>query len=188
MQKYFPLDTLGGGFFAARRLLAIANYTYTKSKITADATCVPNVLNQTLAGCQAGFGPANLQFRDGAPLTGQSDHLVNLQLGIEDTDKLSQLTVLFNYASKRVTNRGPAYLSGVGFQPDIVEKPGIRLDVVARQEITLPFGHRIEVKAEARNLTRTKFQEFQTFDTGAKVFANRYVQGRIFSLGVSTSF
>ena len=27
---------------------------------------------------------ANLLFRDGAPLTGQSDHLVNLQIGIED--------------------------------------------------------------------------------------------------------
>ncbi|WP_164079380.1 hypothetical protein, partial [Stenotrophomonas maltophilia] len=65
--------------------------------------------------------------------TGQSDHLVNLQLGIEDTQSLSQLTFLFNYASDRVTNRGPSNLSGNGFQPDIVERPGIRFDIVARQ-------------------------------------------------------
>ena len=188
LQKYFALDRLGGDVFATRRLLAIANYTYTKSKITADDTCVPNVLNQTLGGCPTGFGPASLQFRDGAALTGQSDHLVNLQLGIEDTARLSQITVLFNYASERVTNRGPANLSGVGFQPDIIERPGIRLDVVARQAITLPFGRVVEIKAEARNLTRTKFQELQTFDNGAKVFANRYTQGRVFSLGVATTF
>jgi TonB-dependent receptor len=187
LQKYFPLDRLGGDFFATRRLLFIANYTYTQSSITADATCVPNVLTQTLGGCPAGFGPASLQFRDGAPLTGQSDHLVNVQLGIEDTSALSQLTVLFNYASDRVTNRGPANLSGVGFQPDIIERPGIRLDVVARQGFEIAGG-RWELKAEARNLTRTRFQERQTFANGNQVFANRYIQGRVFSLGLSTTF
>ena len=172
---------------ASYRLLALANYTYTKSSITADATCVPNVLNQTFAGCPAGFGPANLQFRDGAPLTGQSDHLVNVQLGIEDTESTSALTFLFNYASERVTNRGPSFLSGVGFQPDIIEKPGVRFDIVGRQGIEV-LGGRFEIKAEARNLTRTRFSESQTFENGARVFANRYRQGRIFSLGISAAF
>ena len=51
----------------------------------------------------------------------------------ESTAALSQITLLFNYASNRVTNRGPSNLSGTGFQPDIVEVPGIRLDLVARQ-------------------------------------------------------
>ena len=188
LQKYFPLFGLGE-FFATRRLLAIANYTYTKSSITASSACVPNAQDPlrttAISGCQLGFGPASSFFRDGAPLTGQSDHLVNLQLGIEDTANLSQLTVLFNYASDRVTNRGPVQ-SG-GFLPDIIEKPGIRLDVVGRQGITIG-GKRIEVKAEARNLTRTRFQEVQTFSNGAQVFTNRYRQGRIFSLGVSATF
>ena len=186
VQKYFPLDTLGG-FFATRRAVVIANYTYTHSEITADASCVPNVLNQTLGGCPTGFGPANLQFRDGAPLTGQSDHLVNLQLGIEDTQQLSQLTVLFNYASDRVTNRGPSLLSGVGFQPDIVERPGIRLDVVARQGFELAGG-KFELKLEARNLTKTRFNERQTFDNGNVVYINRYNVGQVFSIGLSTTF
>jgi len=187
MQKYFPLDTLGGSFFSTRRALVIANYTYTHSEITADASCVPNVLNQTLGGCATGFGPASLQFRDGAPLTGQSDHLVNLQLGLEDTQSLSQFTVLFNYASDRVTNRGPSNLSGNGFQPDIIERPGIRLDIVARQGFEIGGG-KFELKLEGRNLTRTRFSESQTFSNGAVVFINRYNQGRIFSLGLSTTF
>ena len=188
VQKYFPLDTLfGGDIFATRRLLVLANYTYTKSKITADASCVPNVLNQTLGGCPTGFGPASLQFRDGAPLTGQSDHLVNVQLGIEDSAALSQITLLFNYASNRVTNRGPSNLSGVGFQPDIIERPGIRLDLVARQGVEFA-GARFEIKAEARNLTRTRFRESQTFPSGNEVLINRYDQGRVFSLGLSATF
>ena len=187
VQKYFPLEWIGGDFFASRRLVVIANYTYTHSKITADGSCVPNVLNQTLGGCAAGFGPASLQFRDGAPLTGQSDHLVNLQLGIEDTDRLSQLTFLLNYASDRVTNRGPSNLSGQGFQPDIVEHPGFRFDIVARQGFEIGGG-KFELKFEGRNLTRTRFNESQTFANGNVVYINRYEQGRVFTLGVSATF
>ncbi|MGN8000575.1 TonB-dependent receptor domain-containing protein [Sphingomonas sp. 22176] len=187
VQKYIPLEGLKGAFFATRRITAIANYTYTHSAITADGSCAPNVLNQTIGSCPAGFGPASLQFRDGAPLTGQSDHLVNLQLSLEDTSRLSQLTFLFNYASDRVTNRGPSNLSGTGFQPDVIERPGVRFDIVGRQGFGIR-GAQFELKLEARNLTRTRFSERQTFDSGKIVYANRYVQGRIFSIGLSTTF
>ncbi|MDR6126887.1 outer membrane receptor protein involved in Fe transport [Sphingomonas sp. SORGH_AS802] len=186
VQKYVPLTALGG-LFETRRAVIIANYTYTQSKITANAQCVPSVLGVQIAPCGPGFAPANVQFRNGAPLTGQSDHLVNLQLGVEDTDSLSAITLLFNYASNRVTNRGPSYLSGTGFQPDIIERPGIRLDLVARQGVEA-FGGQFEIKAEARNLTGTRYQERQDFETGNTVFINRYRQGRIFTLGASVTF
>ena len=119
-------------------------------------------------------------FRDGAPLTGQSDHLVNLQLGIEDTDKLSQYTVLFTYASKRVTSRGAS------LQPDLIEKPGIQLDFVARESVKIA-GKDFDVKVEARNITGTKYQELQENSTN-KVFYNRYNVGTTVSLGVSLTF
>jgi TonB-dependent receptor len=186
MQKYVPLDFINDGW-AGKRLVVIANYTYTQSKITANSQCVPSVLGVTLGGCGDGFAPANLQFRDGAPLTGQSDHLVNLQLGYEDKENEMQATFLFNYASNRVTNRGPSLLTGVGFQPDIIEKPGIRLDFVARQTVDF-LGQRVELKGEARNLTGTKYQEFQTFADGQRVFINRYNQGRLLTLGASITF
>ena len=189
-QKYVPLDFISDDW-AGKRLVLIANYTYTQSKITADSQCVPNVLaspseSQGLGGCAGGFAPANLQFRDGAPLTGQSDHLVNLQLGYEDKDNETQATLLFNYASERVTNRGPSLLSGDGFQPDIIERPGIRLDFVARQTVDF-LGTRVELKGEVRNLTGTKYQEFQTFED-RRVFINRFEQGRMFTLGASVTF
>ncbi len=188
-QKYIPLESLGN-FFATRRLLLLANYTYTQSQITADDSCVPNPAaalgSPGIGGCAAGFGRANLLFRDGAPLTGQSDHLVNVQVGLEDTANLSQVTLLFNYASDRVTNRGPSNLSGQGFQPDIVERPGIRLDLVARQGFEVA-GANLEVKAEARNLTGTRYSESQNFG-GNPVYINRYDLGRMFSLGITAQF
>jgi outer membrane receptor protein involved in Fe transport len=189
LQKYFDLSGLGE-LFATRRALFIANYTYTKSSIVSNNECVPNPASSAnspgLGGCQPGFGRAASLFRDGAALTGQSDHLVNVQVGIDDRESLSQVTLLFNYASDRVTNRGPAQFEG-GFQPDIIERPGIRLDLVARQGFEVA-GSKLEIKAEARNLTRTRFSEGQTFANGNQVFINRYNLGRVFTLGVSATF
>ena len=186
-QKYIRLDGLGSAL-AGTRAVVIANYTYTQSKITADNTCVPGVLEgTTLGNCPTNFAPANRLFRDGAPLTGQSDHLVNLQLGFEDQDNGSQVTALFNYASPRVTNRGPSLLSGTGFQPDIIEKPGIRVDLVARQT-TQFLGQTVEIKAEGRNLTGTSYQEYQDFAGGNRVSINTYRLGRVFTLGASVTF
>jgi len=181
-QKYFPLDgVFGGEFFATRRAVLVANYTYTNSEIEAGtqlvADPVPTIGNPRLV-------QANQILRDGAKLTGQSDHLVNLQLGLEDTDRLSQYTILFSYASNRVTNRGPV-AEGVRL-PDLFERPGIRLDLVAREAVKLA-GREFIIKAEARNLTGTDYREFQTFDSG-RLFINRWDLGRLYSLSVTTRF
>lgn len=178
IQKHIPLEWLGGGFFASRRIVVVANYTYTQSSITADDTLVASPI-QNGSGVPV-IVASNLLFQDGAPMIGQSDHLVNLQLGIEDTDSLSQLTVLFSYASDRVTNRGANLL------PDIIEQPGIRLDVVARQGIKV-LGVEFELKLEGRNLTGTRYREFQQFENST-VEINRYRLGRVFSAGLSARF
>jgi TonB-dependent receptor len=173
VQKYLPLDTLSDSpFWQSRRLVLIGNYTYTKSEIKVgdgDTTVINGVVQDA----------ANFFF-DGAPLTGQSDHLVNFQIGLEDQDKLSQQTLLLTYASPRVTSRGP---SG---QPDLKEKPGIQLDFVARQGINL-LNKEIELKFEARNLTGRKYQEVQTSGDN-RIYFNRYKLGRTFSLSASIKF
>ncbi|PZQ24478.1 MAG: TonB-dependent receptor [Sphingopyxis macrogoltabida] len=173
LQKYVPLDTVGDSpFWQSRRLVLIGNYTYTSSEIRVrdgDTTVINGVVQD-----------AGNFFFDGAPLTGQSDHLVNLQIGLEDQDKLSQQTLLLTYASPRVTSRGP---SG---QPDLREKPGIQLDFVARQGLTL-LGKEIELKFEARNLTGRDYKEVQEAGDN-RIFFNRYKLGRTFSLSASVKF
>ncbi|MEQ8311531.1 MAG: TonB-dependent receptor [Sphingopyxis sp.] len=173
VQKYVPLDTMSDApFWQSRRLVFIGNYTYTKSEIkvgAGDTTVINGVVQD-----------ASNFFIDGAPMTGQSDHLVNVQIGLEDQDKLSQQTFLITYASPRVTSRGP---SG---QPDLKEKPGISVDFVARQGINL-LNKEIELKLEARNLTGRTYKEVQEAGDN-RIFFNRYKLGRTFSLSASLKF
>lgn len=171
VQKYFPLGGWGG-LFTDRRIVAIGNYTFTKSEMRVSEGDVTVINGTTLA--------ASDFFFDKAPLTGQSDHLVNLQLGLEKTSGLSQQTLLLSYASKRVTQRGPS------LQPDIFEYPGIQLDFVAREGVQM-FGREVELKFEARNLLDTKFKEYQENDQ-SRVFFNRYEVGRTFNIGAKVTF
>lgn len=179
LQKYFSLsDWLKGSFFDSRRLVLIGNYTYTQSKIEVGATdtTLPYSFNPS-----NGSPPlASDYFIDGTPLTGQSDHIVNVQIGLEDTEHLSQQTLLLTYASPRVTSRGP------NLEPDIKEHPGFRLDFVVRQGFPL-MGADAELKLEARNLTGQKYKEFQQLGI-MKVFYNLYDLGRTFSASLNVKF
>ncbi|WP_394731193.1 TonB-dependent receptor domain-containing protein [Altererythrobacter sp. GH1-8] len=161
-----------GGFFETKRLLLIGNYTYTQSDIAVaegDTTLIPG----------SGVTVASQLFVDGAPLTGQSDHLVNLQIGLEDTEKLQQLTLLLNYASKRVTSRG--------FQrPDVVEDPGLTIDFVARSAINL-FGRPFEIDFEVRNIFGRDNFEYQS-NSENRIEINSYRVGTSVSFGISTEF
>jgi len=176
VQKYFDASALSGSdFFASRRIVAIANYTYTKSKLKVGP-------DDTVAVFSATSTIASDYFRNGAALTGQSDHLVNLQLGLEDTNGLSQQTLIMSYASKRVTSRGIANQG----QPDVYEHPGFNLDFVARQGVDLA-GRAFDVKFEARNLTNHKYRELQSNGTNTVIY-NGYNNGITVNLSLSTTF
>jgi len=177
VQKYVDLSNLSSSdFFATRRLVLVANYTYTKSELKVQASDKTSFFG-------AFSTKATDYFQNGAPLTGQSDHIVNFQAGIEDTDKLSQLTFLFTYSSDRVTSRG---INGTPPQPDVVERPGFRLDLVGRQGIKIA-GQEADLKVELRNLTRTKYNEFQQSGNN-RVIYNQYDPGMSASIGLSFNF
>jgi len=173
LRKYFGLESLGNGF-ATRRIAVIGNYTYTDSRIkvregdtTISFTSQPNEIDASLV-----FDTSRK-----LPLTGQSRHLVNLQLSLEDTERLSQQSILLTYASRRVTNRGP------NLTPDFIERPGIQLDVVLRQGVVFA-GREIEFKAEGRNLLGTDYKESQTLND-SRLIINSYDVGRAFSLSAT---
>ncbi|WP_271438271.1 TonB-dependent receptor domain-containing protein [Pontixanthobacter luteolus] len=166
-----------GGWFDSKQIVLVTNYTYTQSELNVDAGDTTRIFT---AGVGAIDSDADLFFNDGDPLTGQSDHLVNMQLSLEDEDILQQFTVLVNYASERVTRRGTAGL------PDIVEDPGFTLDFVARQELKL-FKQPLELKFEARNILGRGNFEYQS--TGSeRIEINSYDVGTSFSFSVSAEF
>ncbi|HWK49795.1 MAG TPA: TonB-dependent receptor [Steroidobacter sp.] len=174
VQKYFPLDDLfANEFLGSRRVVAIGNYTYTDSKLNVDAGDKVQVF-------PSGTRDAINYFLDGSPLTGQSDHLVNLQFGLESPNRLSQQTILLSYASDRVTSRGGSGL------PDIYESPGLRVDFVAREAVNL-FNTELEAKLEIRNIFGRDYREFQERGSN-RVFYNRYDIGTTFSASLTMSF
>jgi TonB-dependent receptor len=173
VQKYFSIAD--EGFFANRRIVAIGNYTFTDSKLKVNA-------GDTTIPVQGGGAetPATDLFRNGAPLTGQSDHIVNLQLGLARDDKVSEQTILLTYASDRVTQRGP------GDTPDLVERPGILLDFVWREEVQMGAVP-MELKFQVRNILGTEYRESQSLGDSV-IFNNRFDVGTTFSLGLTAKF
>ncbi|APE27859.1 TonB-dependent receptor domain-containing protein [Aurantiacibacter gangjinensis] len=170
----YTFDLVGlGGFFSTKDLLLIGNYTYTDSEITVG----PDDITRLFPG---GDTPASNLFQDGVPLTGQSDHLANFQVTLEDIDQLQQITFLLAYASERVTSRGTSGL------PDIVEDPGITFDIVARQGFELG-GTEMEFKLEARNIFGQRNEEFQT-DGVNRAEINTFDRGTELAASISVTF
>ena len=164
-------------FFADKRFLTALNYTYSKSELQVEAG------DQVFPLASAGQPrPALELLRDGQPLQGQSEHLLNLQLGweSEDEDTGSQATFLVTYVSDRVSARGRPG------QPDFIESPGLRLDFTFRKGFEVA-GRVIRVGFEARNLSGENFEEFQELGDD-RIDLNTYEVGRSVSFSVSTTF
>ena len=178
VQKYFDLSGLGGedSWFAERRFVVSGNYTYTRSKLKVSP-------GSSTAVFGASSTIATDFFRDGSPLTGQSDHIANLQLGFEQPGRLSQQTLLLSYASNRVVSRG---LNGSVPQPDVIERPGLRIDFVVREAMDF-MGKEVELKFEARNITGRRHEEFQQSGSN-RVDINTYDVGTTLALSASVKF
>ncbi len=166
-----------GGFFSTKQLLVIANYTYTQSniKVGPDDTTIDDIGTVRFA--------TNF-FQDGLRLTGQSDHLANLQLSLDDTERLQQFTLLVAYGSQRVTSRAAGRAGNR--LPDVVEEPGVQFDAVFRQGFKF-LGSEAALKLEARNIFGRRNQEFQ--DDGTTRFEiNTFDLGTTFAGSLSLTF
>jgi outer membrane receptor protein involved in Fe transport len=174
-KKYFEFPDLPYGWLASKRWLAQANYTFTNSEVLVEDG--DEVITQNSLGVAQ---PASFYIVDGSRLQGQSDHLANLQLCFEDDANRTQATLLVTYASERISARGRPG------EPDIVQEPGVNLDLVVRQGLTL-LGREFTASLEARNLLGEDFEEFQEAGSG-RVDINRYDVGTSVSLGLSARF
>jgi TonB-dependent receptor len=168
--KFWGLPALG-----AYRVVTSGNYTYSKSSLKVDEGAV-TILNDT-----RGERPASEVFNDGDRMTGQSTHLINVQAGIENTQRLQQATLLLNYSSPRVTSRGQ--ILGQARLNDIIEKPGLSLDLVLRQGMKL-MGREAEFNVKVRNILQNDYEEYQQVGDD-RIFINKYDQGTSVSFGAS---
>ncbi|WP_066552456.1 TonB-dependent receptor domain-containing protein [Croceicoccus bisphenolivorans] len=168
-QYGIPLN--GTGFLEYKDFVIYANYTYSQSSIKFDE-------GDILILADAVSDVDNF-FDVGDPMTGQSDHVANLQFGLEDSEETGQYTFLLNYASKRVTRRD--------FNaPAIIEYPGLTVDFVARQAADF-MGVPVELEFEARNIFGRDNLEYQK-NGEYRVDNNVFEVGPSFSLGISMEF
>ncbi|MEH6664937.1 MAG: TonB-dependent receptor [Brevundimonas sp.] len=173
VKKYFD-SPMTGAFWDGKRWLVQANYTWIQSELRVEAG--DEVFPLSSGGVAQS---ATNFFTDGARMTGQSEHLANLQFGWEDDVVGSQATVLVSYASERSSARGRPG------EPDLVQEPGVMLDFVYRRDFN-SWGRDFTFGLELRNLLDTEYQEYQ--ELGQRVDINRYDLGTSGSISLSTSF
>lgn len=176
-KKYFAPEfrLLGDG-----RLYFATNYTWTSSEVNADEgdTVIPPGFNGVPQDARSFV-------RDGTRMQGQSDHIGNLQFGVENDSADFRATLIANYVSERISVRGRAG------QPDYMEDPGVTLDFVMRKGLDMgSFGWNTlkpSLSFSARNLLNTKHEEYQERD-GARVDLYTYKPGISWDVSLSLAF
>lgn len=172
-KKYFD-PGFAADWWSGNRLYLATNYTWTQSEVNAgeDDTVQPYGFATPVA--------ARLFVQDGSELQGQSEHIANLQFGVENEDKGLQATLIANYVSERISARGRPG------QPAYMEDPGLSLDFVLRK--TMRFGDTpVTLGLSARNILDTEYHEYQE-RAGQKIHLNRYDPGVSWSASISVEF
>ncbi len=125
--------------------------------------------------------PASVFGLDGSAMQGTPENIVNLQFGVEDDN--TQLTLLLGWVDTRILQRG--FGAGGGL-PDIVEEPGVSVDLVFRRNFTFA-GTSFTLGVSGRNLLNEQHREYQESNVG-DLEVNTYDRGRSFSASLTTRF
>lgn len=169
---------ISNAWFDAREWLFSANYTYTSSEVQAqDGDLVFDPISRSRRDA-ALFG------LDGSDLQGTPQNILNMQFGWESD--VDQLTLLLGWVDDRILQRG--FGIGAAALPDVIEEPGVQLDLVFNRTLTLG-GRDVELGLKGRNLLGTKHSEYQMTqgDVGRTEF-NTYERGTTISASLSTTF
>ena len=189
-EKKFNLGDFGffGDKWGGKDLVVRSNYTYADSTVSADGHVLivtPPAGNSTVftpVGGVDGISASGI-YVDGRKLQGQSDHLANLQIGIEDYDKGYEATILVNYSSGRIRSVGG---SAGRIIPDINEQLPITMDFVFNYDFELRGGD-YELGFKFQNILGDKYEATQTYD-GNAVVIDDYDLGTTFSASLKRRF
>lgn len=164
-------------FFTDRDGIFSINYTYTKSEVSSGAgDTIVNPLSYQVQD-------ASLYNLDGKQLQGTPENILNVQLGWESDNE--QLTLLVGWVDERILQRGID--SGAGSLPDVIEDPGIQLDIVYNRDITVA-GRDMAFGLRARNLLDEAHEEYQISEGIGRTEYNTYDRGMSLSASLTAKF
>ncbi|MEL7452096.1 MAG: TonB-dependent receptor, partial [Pseudomonadota bacterium] len=191
-QTFDISDWTNIGFLKSADLVFKTNYTYSDSEVSADG----DVVLATIVSGQpaaANVVPAEGVIVDGRRLQGQSDHLFNLQIALEDDSINGKAALLLNYASDRI--RQTENLSGIppaqieaGLIPaPVIEQVPVLLDLVLSRDFET-LGKTWNLELAARNLIGDDYEATQSFNDGTTGLFDTFEIGREFSAKATVKF
>ncbi|WP_036766442.1 TonB-dependent receptor domain-containing protein [Parvularcula oceani] len=186
-EKRFAFEEIGLGRFAQDKdLFFSTNYTWSDSEVSSDGEVTIPLIGLDAEGRTLGRTvDASGRITDGRRLQGQSEHLFNLQLGVEDVETQSKATLLLNYASDRILIVESPTSSGI--RPAIVEEPPLSLDFVISQNLELAGGE-YGFGLKVTNILGEDYSATQTDDRGVEKAFQEYDRGRMLSVSLKREF
>lgn len=184
-EKVTPFSELGmdGEAFASKEFIIRANYTYTDSSVSADGqvSITPPSVNPSLGVSPLVLSAEGL-YTDGRRLQGQSDHLVNLQLGVEDYDANWEATFLMNYSSDRIR----AVEDRSNGLPSIIESLPLTVDFVFNKDFKIRGGD-YKVGFKVQNIFGDDYEASQSLGD-SKIVVDSYDPGTTVSVNLKREF
>ncbi|MEM1379674.1 MAG: TonB-dependent receptor [Pseudomonadota bacterium] len=185
-QKTFDLADFGeNAFFQNHELFVGANYTYAQSEVGTDGDII--VSRTTAVSITPDILPAAGAITDGRPLQGQSDHLVNLQLGLTNVNSGARATLLFNWAAERILFAEEPTSAGGVINPAVIEEPPLSLDLVMSQPFEVRGGE-YQLGVKLGNLLGDDFRAFREDQAGVEIPYLQFDRGRVISVSLSRDF
>lgn len=185
-EKSFGFDELGlenlpGG--SDLDLVIRSNYTYSDSSVSAEGQVA---ITPPTVDPVRGVNPILIQaaglYSDGRSLQGQSSHLANLQIGVENYQNGWDAFLLLNYTSDRIR----AVEDRSNGLPSIRESLPLSLDYV----MNVPFkagGQDLELGFKVQNILGEDYEASQTLG-GSSIIVDSYDIGTTFAASLKATF
>lgn len=201
-EKTFDMaDTFGDdGFWSDAEVFVNTNYTYSQSEISVNQTDTVIAAGVPAGGSTDVVVPNEVaafsRILDGQRLNGQSDHIVNLQIGWEAKSTGTRTALLLNWNSDRVRtiqfnvsvdNPTTPNVESSAFFPEVIEEPPLTLDLVHNRTLSVPRAGDVDLRFAIRNILGEDYSAYQEAFGEQRNFES-YDLGTTFSISLKKSF
>lgn len=183
-ERLFPLAKLMPSANENTDFVVRTNYTWSQSNVSADGPVTTAVINSTGSPVAPNVTPGAGFIVDGRSLQGQSNHLFNVQLGIEDLTKNLRATLLVNWASERI-RQTQNIITGA---PDVFERPPFSVDFVFSRTINTKLAGPLDIGFKVQNMLGDDYEAVQQFDDRTRTLYDTYQLGRVITTSISKRF
>ena len=183
-QRFYMEDLIGKNRFIGQKdLVFSSNVTWSDSEVSADGTVTFPVFGGNIAAREV---DASNFVADGRRLQGQSEWIVNGQIGFEDEEERSRAFLLVNWSSERIRQVG--LLVGAGQVPDAIERLPVTIDFVYAKEFEFAGSEGWQIEAKVQNILGDNYNTTAQGTNDTVVPIDVYDLGQVFSASLTKRF